>query len=66
MPEDKAQENLTDPDSRIMKRAGGGFDASYNAQTAVDGRPTTAERPHPNPPPEGEGVSNRSAAQAPG
>jgi hypothetical protein len=36
MPEDKAQENFTDPDSRIMKRAGGGFDASYNAQTAVD------------------------------
>lgn len=36
VPEDKAQENFTDPDSRIMKRAGGGFDASYNAQTAVD------------------------------
>jgi hypothetical protein len=36
VPEDKAQDNLTDPDSRIMKRAGGGFDASYNAQTAVD------------------------------
>ena len=36
MPEAKAQENFTDPDSRIMKRAGGGFDASYNAQTAVD------------------------------
>jgi transposase len=35
-PEDKAQDNFTDPDSRIMKRAGGGFDASYNAQTAVD------------------------------
>ena len=35
-PEPKAQENFTDPDSRIMKRAGGGFDASYNAQTAVD------------------------------
>ena len=30
------QENFTDPDSRIMKRAGGSFDASYNAQTAVD------------------------------
>jgi transposase len=37
VPEPKAQENFTDPDSRIMKRAGGGFDASYNAQTAVDG-----------------------------
>jgi transposase len=36
VPEAKAQENFTDPDSRIMKRAGGGFDASYNAQTAVD------------------------------
>jgi len=35
-PEPKAQDNFTDPDSRIMKRAGGGFDASYNAQTAVD------------------------------
>ena len=35
-PEPKAQENFTDPDSRVMKRAGGGFDASYNAQTAVD------------------------------
>jgi transposase len=36
VPEDKAQDNFTDPDSRIMKRAGGGLDASYNAQTAVD------------------------------
>jgi transposase len=36
VPEDRAQDNFTDPDSRIMKRAGGGFDASYNAQTAVD------------------------------
>ena len=36
VPEDKAQENFTDPDSRIMNRTGGGFDASYNAQTAVD------------------------------
>ena len=36
VPEDKAQENFTDPDSRIMKRAGGGFDAGYNAQLAVD------------------------------
>ena len=35
-PEPKARDNFTDPDSRIMKRAGGGFDASYNAQTAVD------------------------------
>jgi len=36
VPEDKAQDNFTDPDSRIMKRAGGGFDPSYNAQTAID------------------------------
>lgn len=36
VPEDRAQENFTDADSRIMKRSGGGFDASYNAQTAVD------------------------------
>ena len=36
VPEPKAQDNFTDPDSRIMKRTGGGFDASYNAQTAVD------------------------------
>lgn len=36
VPDDKAQDNFTDPDSRIMKRSGGGFDASYNAQTAVD------------------------------
>lgn len=36
VPRDCAQENFTDPDSRVMKRAGGGFDYSYNAQTAVD------------------------------
>ena len=36
MPEPRAQENFTDPASRIMKRSGGGFDPSYNAQTAVD------------------------------
>jgi transposase len=36
VPEPQAQENFTDPDSRIMPRTGGGFDASYNAQTAVD------------------------------
>lgn len=35
-PEDSAQENFTDPDSRIMKRTGGGFDQCYNGQTAVD------------------------------
>ena len=36
VPEPKAQDNFTDPASRIMKRAGGGFDPCYNAQTAVD------------------------------
>ena len=36
VPEDSAQENFTDPDSRIMKHANGGFDQSYNGQTAVD------------------------------
>ena len=38
VPEPKAQDSFTDPDSRIMKRAGGGFDYSFNAQTAVDGK----------------------------
>ena len=36
VPAAKAQDSFTDPQSRIMKRAGGGFDYSYNAQTAVD------------------------------
>lgn len=36
VPEDKAQDNFTDPDSRIMRRAGGGFDPAYNGQTAID------------------------------
>ena len=36
VPNDKDQDNFTDPDSRIMKHAGGGFEASYNGQTAVD------------------------------
>jgi transposase len=35
-PKPKAQENFTDPESRVMKRAGGGFDYCYNGQTAVD------------------------------
>jgi transposase len=30
------QESFTDPDSRIMKHAGGNFEQSYNAHTAVD------------------------------
>ena len=36
IPKDSAQESFTDTDSRIMKRAGGGFDYGYNAHTAVD------------------------------
>jgi transposase len=36
VPKPKAQENFTDPESRIMKRAGGGFDYCYNAHAAVD------------------------------
>ena len=36
VPAPKAQDSFTDPQARIMKRAGGGFDYSYNAQTAVD------------------------------
>jgi transposase len=36
VPEDSAQDNFTDPESRIMKGAGGGFDQCYNGHTAVD------------------------------
>jgi transposase len=36
VPEDKAQENFTDPDSRIMKHSSGAYEQSYNGQTAVD------------------------------
>ena len=35
-PKPDAQENFTDPESRIMKHSGGNFDYSYNAQAAVD------------------------------
>jgi transposase len=35
MPEDKAQDNFTDPESRIMK-LGGSFEQCYNAQAVVD------------------------------
>ena len=38
VPPATAQDSFTDPQSRIMKHAGGGFDYSYNAQTAVDER----------------------------
>ena len=36
VPAAKAQDSFSDPQARIMKRAGGGFDYAYNAQTAVD------------------------------
>ena len=36
-PEDKAQRNFTDPQSRIMK-TGNGFEQCYNAQAAVDAK----------------------------
>jgi hypothetical protein len=35
-PEGKAQENFTDPDSRIMKRGSSGYEQCYNVQIAVD------------------------------
>ena len=35
-PRDKDQVNLTDEESRIMPVSGGGFEQSYNAQSAVD------------------------------
>ena len=34
-PDDKAQRNFTDPDSRIME-SGGGFEQGYNCQAGVD------------------------------
>ena len=37
IPAEKAQENFTDPESRIMKSAKG-FEQCYNAQIAVDGK----------------------------
>lgn len=36
VPDDKAQRNFTDPESRIMKSADKSFIAGYNAQAAVD------------------------------
>lgn len=36
-PEDKAQRNFTDPESRIMKTKGG-YEQSYNAHAAVDAK----------------------------
>ena len=36
-PDEKAQSNFTDPESRIMKTSSEGFQQCYNAQTVVDG-----------------------------
>lgn len=36
VPDSKAQESFTDPDSRIMQHRGGGFEQSYSNQAAVD------------------------------
>ena len=36
VPKAKDQDNFTDPASRIMQHAGGGYEASYNGQLAVD------------------------------
>ena len=36
-PEAKAQDNFTDPESRIMKTSSEGFQQCFNAQVAVDG-----------------------------
>ena len=36
-PDEKAQDNFTDPESRIMKTSSEGFQQSYNAQVAVEG-----------------------------
>jgi hypothetical protein len=45
VPEPKAQDNFTDPDSRIMKRAGGGFDPATTPR-----RPWTTRRTSSWPP----------------
>ena len=36
VPEERAQEGFTDPESRLMKHPGGRFDYSYNGHTVVD------------------------------
>ena len=36
VPEEKTQDNFTDPESRIMKTSSEGFQQGYNAQAAVD------------------------------
>lgn len=37
-PDGKAQDNFTDPESRIMKTSADGFQQCYNAQVAVEGQ----------------------------
>ena len=37
-PKESAQDNFTDPESRIMKTSADGYQQCYNAQVAVDGR----------------------------
>ncbi len=37
-PEEKAQDNFTDPESRIMKTSADGFQQCHNAQVAVEGK----------------------------
>ena len=46
VPEDKAQDNFTDPDSRIMPRSGGGFEPAYNARRPSTTRPTSSWPPN--------------------
>jgi transposase len=38
VPPDRKQMSFTDPESRLMKTAGGGFDQCYNAQLAIDAK----------------------------
>ena len=46
VPEDKAQDNFTDPDSRIMKRAGGGFDPATTRRRQWTRPRTSSWRPN--------------------
>ena len=45
VPEDKDQDNFTDPDSRIMQRAGGGFDPATTPRRRSTTRRTSSWRP---------------------
>ena len=55
-PQEKAQDNFTDPQSRIMKTSADGFQQCYNAQLAVEGEnqlivavEVSSERQRPGP-----------------